>query len=297
MRTLRFEHLPSGQRFVVDAASTRVFGVDAGVETITRADRIADARCGVRASDLRDVARDFELLYKWAAPGTRFPSTPPDGAPPDGWFASLAGRLNQQGAEGDLVFHGYLDRIEERLLDAGEPVRVVRTPLHQHLAVLDYERRGVLGFRALYRAFVASRLSPVRAAIKALGALLVFGRGRPVAIAAIDARRPQARTGAYDARGAIDPEVVRQYRRLFDGTAADELAQPALARFNALNFQGGSISNAQWKTFFATCSALNLRDTVTFAQLSALFDGSFSVLAASKADRRGRRPLDRALRE
>src|ERR1043165_6525294 len=118
MRIVRFEHVPSGQRFLVDAAGSRVFGVAASAEAITRDDRVEHARDGVRAPDLLAAARDFEQLYDWAAPGTRFPPAPPDDAPlPEGWFTALEGRFNRQSREGDLSFHGYLDDVEQRRLE------------------------------------------------------------------------------------------------------------------------------------------------------------------------------------
>lgn len=177
----------------------------------------------------------------------------------------------------------------------GGELHVRRTALERHLLALDYDLKGELGLRDLYRAFVAHRLSPLQAAKKAVGAWLIFGRGKPVSIAAIAERRPAARTGGYDAEGNVDPVVLAQYRRLFLASAADELEQSQLTRFNQLNFQNGFVSKEQWKSFYATCTDLNGRSTVTYAQLVSLFAGSFGHLAASKADARGRRPLDAAL--
>ena len=56
-----------------------------------------------------------------------------------------------------------------------------------------------------------------------------------------------------------------------------------------------SASNEQWQTFFASCAELNRRKTVTFKQLSGLFDGSFQYTAVSRATANGRRPLERVM--
>ena len=299
MRITRFRHHPTEQTFLVDPAHGRVFGVHAGVPAITARDQLTDAAsAGVRVDDLLSAARDFESLWKWPAPGTRFPPAPPAGtAFPDAWFATFEGRLNQSGPLGDLEFRGFLDRVEERDLTAGADVATERSALERHLSALDYRLRGKLGLLDLYRAFGANRLPPVAALKKAVGALVVFGRGRAVEIAKIGKRRPAARTRGFDEAGNVDPEILAQYRRLFDGTAADEIDQARLARFNASNFQGGFVSTEQWRTFFATCAALNRRPTVTFRQLAGLFEGRFEYVAASRVTADGRRPLDRVMRD
>ncbi|MET0385810.1 MAG: hypothetical protein ABW321_07620 [Polyangiales bacterium] len=296
MPTIRFKHHPTGQTFLVDPRRGRVLGVHADAAVVSARDEVRESLGGVFAGDLLSVARDFVLLWKWPAPGTRFPPREPSGAEfPNGWFAGLEGRLNQSGLEGDLEFRGYLDDVEERRLAAGGDVRAERSALERHLCALDYALKGELGLRDLYRAFIANRLPPGQALKKAVGALLVFGRGRPVDIAQIAEVRPAARSGGFNAAGNVDPEIMRQYRRLFDTTSSDELDQAKLARFNTINFQGGFVSKQQWESFFATCRDLNDRPTVTYAQLVGLFDGSFEYVAASKADARGRRPLDRVM--
>jgi hypothetical protein len=294
MRIIRFKHLPSEQTFLVDSARGHVYGTTSNATSITLRDQIVRGTLGdVRIDDLLATAKDFERVWKWPAPGTRFPPAQTSGeAFPDVWFDALEGRLNQIGPLGDLEFRSFLDRQEENRLAAGADVAVERTALERHLSALDYQLKGKLDLFDLYKAFIANRLRPVAALKKALGALIVFGRGRAVDIASIAERRPAARTGAFDANGNVDPDILAQYRRLFDTTAADEIDQTHLERFNALNFQGGLVASEQWRTFFATCTALNHRETVTFKQLAGLFDGSFEYIAASRAGADGRRPLD-----
>jgi len=295
MRSIRFKHLPTGRTLLVDTQHTRVYGAPEGAETVTRHDQLTHVG-ELTSEQLVAAARDFDSLWKWPAPGTRFPPRAPEGSSfPEGWFRELAGRLNTQGDEGDLEFGGFLDRVEQRQLAEGGEVRVRRTALERHLLALDFDLKGELGLRDLYRAFIAHRLSPLQSLKKALGAWVIFGRGRPVQIAKIGERRPSSRTGGYDANGNVDPRVLEQYRRLFASTASDELEQARLTSFNRSNFQNGFVSKEQWKSFYATCSDLNGRDTVTYKQLVSLFDGSFGHIAASRADERGRRPLDAAL--
>jgi len=295
MPTIRFKHIPTGSTFLVDAAQRRVFVGAPGATSIAQRDQLSTGTpAEVRIDDLLSAGRDFEALWKWPAPGIRFPpAPPPDRQFPDRWFAKLEGRLNRSGPEGDLEFRGFLDRVEETRLASGANVATERTALERHLSALDYRLQGRLGLGDMYRAFVAHRLRPAVALKKAIGALLVFGRGRPVDIASIAEARPAARSGGFDARGEVDPEIIGQYRRLFDGTRADEIDQEVLARFNRTNFQSGFVSNEQWQTFFTTCARLNRRKTVTFKQLCGLFDGSFEYIAVSRAGADGRRPLDR----
>jgi hypothetical protein len=295
MRIIRFKHLPSEQIFLVDHAQRRVYGARADAKSITLRDQVVLGSIGgVRIDDLLAAARDFETLWKWPAPGTRFPPAEPTGDVfPDAWFSALDGRLNQSGPLGDLEFRGFLDRVEERRLESDAGIAVERTALERHLSARDYDLKGKLGLGDLYKAFVANRLRPTVALKKAIGALIVFGRGRTVDIATIGERRPHARTRGFDAQGNVDPNIIAQYRRLFLTTPADEIDQARLDRFNAVNFQSGFVSTEQWRTFFATCTALNQRKTVTFKQLEGLFDGSFEYVAVSRADANGRRPLDR----
>jgi hypothetical protein len=297
VRTLRFKHHPSGHNCLIDPARGRVYGVKAGVATITLHDQVVrGAFAGVAVDDLLSAARDFEILWKWPAPGTRFPPAPAFGEGfPDAWFGGLEGRLNRSGPLGDLEFGGFLDREEEERLASGAGVATQRSALERHLSALDYRLRGRLGLVDLYRSFSAHRLRPPAALKKAIGALIVFGRGRSVEIAKIVERRPAARTRGFDERGDVNPDILAQYRRLFDATPADEIDQVRFARFNASNFQSGFISNEQWQTFFATCTALNQRRTVTWKQLVSLFEGRFAHVAASRAGADGCRPLDRVL--
>jgi hypothetical protein len=292
MRILRVKHHPTGQVFIIDPQAGRVFGVNEDKIAISMRDEVTAARGGVRADDLLAAASGFEKLWKWPEPGTRFPQ---HGEFPDAWFASTAGRLNQTGLQGDLEFRGYIDRVEAAALASGGAVSTERTALERHLCALDYRLQGVLGPMDLYRAFIGSRLSPLQAAKKALGAWLIFGRGRPVSIAAIAQRRPAARSGGFDDDGQVDPEIILQYRRLFDSAANDEIDQSRLQQFNERNFQNGFVSKEQWKSFFASCRDLNGRPTVTFSQLLGTFEGHFEYVAASRADARGMRPLDRVM--
>jgi hypothetical protein len=294
MRVIRFKHLPSEQTFLVDPARGRVYGAKPDATSITLRDQVVRGSLDdVRIDDLLATARDFERVWKWPAPGTRFPPAQASGeAFPDAWFDALEGRLNQSGPLGDLEFRGFLDRQEEKRLAQGADIAVERTALERHLSALDYQLKGKLDLFDLYKAFIANQLRPAAALKKALGALIVFGRGRAVDIATIAKRRPAARTGGFDANGNVDPQILAQYRRLFDTTPADELDRAHLERFNASNFQGGFVSSEQWRSFFATCAALNQRETVTFKQLAGLFDGSFEYIAASRAGADGRRPLD-----
>ena len=297
MPAIRFKHIPTDHMFLVDAAQGRVYVGGPGATSIARSDQaVRGAPGGVRVDDLLSAARDFETLWKWPAPGTRFPPASPSVERfPDRWFGGLQGRLNRSGPFGDLEFRGFLDRVEETRLASGAAVAAERSALERHLSGLDYQLRGRLGFVALYNAFVAHQLPPAAALKKAIGALLVFGRGRPIEIAKIAEMRPAARTGGFDARGHVDPEILAQYRHLFDGAPADEVGQAELARFNRDNFQTGFVSNEQWQTFFATCTRLNRRQTVTFRQLEGLFDGSFAYTAVSRAGADGRRPLERVM--
>jgi hypothetical protein len=203
--------------------------------------------------------------------------------------------LNQSGSAGDLEFRGFIDRVESAALASGGDVAAERTALERHLCALDFRLTGELGPGDLYRAFVATRLSPLAAVTKALGAWIVFGRGRAVRIAEIAERRPAARSGGFAADGEVDAEVLQQYRRLFDTSSNDEISQSLLSEFNQRNFQNGFVSKEQWKSFFGACRDLNGRATVTFRQLRGMFDGSFEYVAASRADARGARPLDRVM--
>lgn len=101
LRTLRVKHHPTGQVFIVDPQAGRVFGVNEDKVAISMRDEVTAARGGVRADDLLAAAYGFEKLWKWPEPGTRFPQR---GEFPDAWFASVAGRLNQTGLQGDLEF-------------------------------------------------------------------------------------------------------------------------------------------------------------------------------------------------
>jgi len=295
-RVLRIRHHPSARSFVVDLQRARVLAAAPGQATISLEDELKEEQQGIRASDLIAAAQSFERLWKWPAPGARFPQqNRADERFPDGWFAELQGRLNQTGPHGDLEFRGYLDAVELAELARGGALRTERSALERHLTALDFRLRGKLGLVDLYRAFIATRQKPVQALKKALGAYVMFGHGRPVDIAQIGARRPAARSGGFDRHGEVDRDVMQQYRHLFDTTGQDEIEQDRLERFNARNFQNGFMSKEQWKSFFVSCRDLNGRATVTFAQLRALFEGSFEHIAASRADARARRPLDRVL--
>jgi len=295
-RSLRIRHHPSGQAFIIDPQRGRVLGVGADTPVISNRDEVLEQLGGVSTSDLVTAARSFEALWKWPAPGTRFPQlSQADERFPDAWFAELQGRLNQTGLQGDLEFRGYIDALESARLASGGVVPVERSALERHLTALDYRLRGKLNPFDLYRAFIANRLPPLEALKKALGAWIIFGRGRAVDIAEIGARRSAASSRGFGADGQIDVEILKQYRQLFDTTSSDEIEQARLARFHEQNFQNGFVSTAQWKSFFATCSDLNGRDSVTYAQLVGLFDGTFHYVAASRADARGLRPLDRVL--
>jgi hypothetical protein len=295
-RILRLKHHPSGAVFIVDPQAGRVLGVPAGHACISERDEVREALAGVRAMDLLSAARSFEQLWKWPAPGTRFPARAhADEVFPDGWFVDLDGRLNQTGLQGDLEFRGFIDQAESARLARGGTVQSERTALERHLSALDFRLQGVLGPIDLYRAFIANRLAPLQAVKKAVGAWIVFGRGRAVDIAKIAERRPAARSGGFDAHGEVDAEIIKQYRRLFDTTSNDEIEQTRLTQFHAKNFQNGFVSREQWKSFFATCTDLNGRATVTYAQLVGMFEGTFEYIAASRADARGLRPLDRVL--
>lgn len=290
MRTIRFTHLPTQQHFLVATERGSVYRATADAATFGRGDQIAGEAAGVRTDDLLAAGALFEALWLWPAPGTRFP--PSAGDLPTPWFEQLGGRLNRAGPEGDLSFAGYADASEERRLASGAEIPVRRSALEQHLSALDYRLRGELGLRDLYRAFRGSLFPAHKAALKALGAYLVFGRGRPIEIARIGERRAAARTAGYDRAGDIDPEVLAQFERLFAASANDEIEQQRMRRFIALNFRPGRISMSQWESFFVTCAALNHRPTVTWRQLRSLFAGSFAHIAASRADPRGRRPLE-----
>jgi hypothetical protein len=295
-RILRIQHHPSGRFFIVDPQRARVLAVAADKTTISLDDEQKGEHEGIRSSDLIAAAQSFETLWKWPAPGTRFPQRGQTDADfPDGWFAALQGRLNRTGLQGDLEFRGYIDALELARLARGEALPTERSALERHLTALDFRLRGKLGLVDLYRAFIATRRKPVQAIKKALAAYVMFGRGRAVDITQIGARRPAARSGGFDAHGEVDLAILDQYRRLFQTTCNDEIEQDRLAQFNRRNFQNGIVSKQQWKSFFASCSDLNGRDTVTFAQLVGMFKGSFEYVAASRADARGQRPLDRVL--
>jgi hypothetical protein len=273
MRTIRFRHLPSGAHLLVGPERVHVATEQGFREALTSSWE------GLTPAEWRRAGAAFEALWLWPAPGTRFPSH-------EGFDA----RLQRSGAEGDLAFEGYLDAREAKRLAAGEWVPTRRTKLEQHLTAFDYKLKGELGFFDLYRAFRGSLFPVHKAALKALGALLVFGKGRPVVIAQIGKHRAAARTGGYDRDGEVDEQVLAQFDALY--AASEEVEQARLRRFIALNFQPGRISMSQWESFFATCSVLNDRATVTRRQLRSLFEGSFTQLAASRADARGRRMLE-----
>ncbi|MET0283154.1 MAG: hypothetical protein ABW352_01735 [Polyangiales bacterium] len=260
MRTIRFRHLPSGAHLLVGPERVHV-ATEQGFR-----DSLTSSWQGRTPEEWQRAGAAFEALWLWPAPGTR------------------------GGSDGELAFEGYLDAREARRLATGEWVPARRTPLEQHLTAFDYQLKGELGFLDLYRAFRGSLFPWHKAALKALGALLVFGRGRPVVIADIAKHRAAARTGGYDAEGELDAQVLAQFDALFK--ASEEVEQARLRRFIAQNFQPGRVSTSQWESFFATCRALNDRETVTRRQLRRLFDGSFTQLSVSRADAAGKRMLE-----
>ncbi len=277
MRTIRFLHRPSQTHLLIGLDQV----LHSAGPSFTAEHALKTEWAGLTPEEWLRAGAEFEALWLWPAPGTRFPSRAAD---------SYQGRLSLDGPEGDLAFEGYVDAREHAALRAGQAVPVRRTELEQHLTAFDYRLRGELGFRDLYRAFRGSWMPWYKAALKAAGALLVFGRGRAVVIAEIARHRAADRTGGYDRAGHIDGEVLRQFDALF--VASEEVDQPRLRRFIALNFLPGRISKSQWESFFETCRALNQRESVTRRQLRSLFEGSFNQLAASRADARGRRLLE-----